>query len=187
MAGKLPTGKRRGSGRSGNRAVSRSRSAAGSGSCGPRAAASIAAGRTARSCAISATAAGGTRRGRPGAMAGAGRSPRLPRPSGSRCGRPGWCWRRRTSTTILPTAAGGTATSGRCASGATCCTTGPSIAAASGSPCAGAGLWATCSRAPTRPDNNMAAWSRIAPLSKAACLDKLAGAGLDPWIRHHRQ
>ena len=45
-------------------------------------------------------------------------------------------------------AAGGTAMSGRCASGATCCTTGPSIAAGSGSPCAGEGPWATCSRGP---------------------------------------
>ena len=49
-------------------------------------------------------------------------------------------------------AAGGTATSGRCASGATCCTTGPSTAAASGSPCAGDGPWATCSRGPIRPE-----------------------------------
>ena len=70
----------------------------------------------------------------------------------SRCGRPRWCWRQRISTTTRPIAAGGTATSGHSASGATCCTTGPSIAGASGSPCAGAGPWATCSRASIRAD-----------------------------------
>ena len=59
-----------------------------------------AAGRMARSCAISATAAGGTRHARSGATAAAARSPALLWPSSSRSGPPRWCWRRRISTTI---------------------------------------------------------------------------------------
>ena len=59
---------------------------------------------------------------------------------------------RRTSITILGTGGGGTATSGRSASGVICSMTGPSTAAASGSPCVGEGPWATCSQASIRAD-----------------------------------
>ena len=78
---------------------------------------------------------------------GSGREIPCPAPAedAAASGRPRSCWRRRISTTTPRTAAAGTATSRRSASGAICCMTGPSIAGGSGSPCAGAGPWATCS------------------------------------------
>ena len=98
-----------------------------------------------------ATVAGGTKCSRPGAMAVAARSLALPRPRSSRAERPRSCWRQPISTTTLATAVGATATSRRFASGVICSTTGPSIAAASGSPCAGVGPWAICSWVPIHP------------------------------------
>ena len=123
----------------------------GCGSCAPRAAASCGRpdGQVVR---IWAMAACGMRRGRAGVMAAAARSPALPRPRSNRAGPPRSCSRQRISTTTPRTAAGDIATSRRSASGAICSMTGPSIGAASGSPCAGAEPWAICSRASVRPD-----------------------------------
>ncbi len=84
-----------------------------------------------------------------------GRGRKIPfpaRPSSSRCGRLRWCWRQPTSTMIRRTAGDGTATSRHSASGATCSTTARSIGGGSGSRCAGAGPWATCSRVSIRLD-----------------------------------
>ena len=57
-------------------------------------------------------------------------SPALPRMC--RSGRPRSCWRQHISITIRHTVGAGTATSGRSASGATCCTTGRSTGGGSG-------------------------------------------------------
>ena len=56
------------------------------------------------------------------------RPPRLPRMC--RFGRPRSCWRQHISITTRPTVDAGIATSGRSASGVTCCMTGQSIGAA---------------------------------------------------------
>ena len=58
-----------------------------------------------------------------------GRGRKLPSPALAEdvpSGRPRWCGRQPTSIMIRPTVGAGTATSGRSASGATCCTTGRS-------------------------------------------------------------
>ena len=80
--------------------------------------------------AIWATAAGGTRRSRPGVTAEGARSPSLPWPRMRRSARPRSCSPPRTSTTTPCTVAAGIATSGRSANDAIFSTTGRSIGGA---------------------------------------------------------